>query len=472
MRWLGSGRNRVEEAGNNRNGIGRYEKMADAAVFIPLCLFLVSPLIQIVREIIAPHKESAVFGPLRTYPDTIELIQMFVLAATVIGWTVLLVSMGKRIRNKERVALFLPFVLFAALSVWICVSQSVNGFTDYAYDGEPYRKESLLTFVLYLMGYFFLGTVLKSVRLRKASVSAFLAVNFAVGVLTLIDHYAVSLSFIGDSNTDGLSAVFHQFNHYGYYLVFGILLSAMFFVTEGERIWLRVCCAVVYLVDTYILILNNTFGCYLAVAAALVFGAVVLAVTRKNRYENIRMLVVILAFVAVTLGMRAFGISNSKDMTNLVKDVGEIASDSEQAASAGTGRWALWKHTIEYISEKPVFGWGVDGTTVRLGNEADTINDRPHNEYLQWAAFFGIPAALLYFAALCVIMFGMFPRVGKADAVSVACFIASAGYVASAFFGNTMYYTAPFFFIFLGMSCRDRFYQTVTGEQKQKETTQ
>ena len=469
MHWPGSGRNRVEEAGNNRNGIVRREKLADAAVFIPLCLFLVSPLIQIVREIIAPHKETAVFGPIRTYPDTIELIQMFVLAATVIGWTVLIVNLVKRIRGKEKVSLFIPFVLFAALSVWLYTSQSVNGFTDYAYDGEPYRKESLMTFVLYLMGYFFLGTVLKSARLRKAAVLVFLAANFAVGVLTLVDHYAVSLSFIGDSNTDGLSAVFHQFNHYGYYLVFGILLSAMLFVTAGEKLWLRVCCAIIYLVDTYILILNNTFGCFLAVAAALLFGAIVLVVTRKNRSEKLRMLAVLLAFVAVTLGMRVFGISNSKDITNLVKDVGEIASDSEQAASAGTGRWALWKHTVEYISEKPVFGWGVDGTTVRLGNEADTINDRPHNEYLQWAAFFGIPAALLYLAALCVIMFGMFPRIGKADIISLACFIASAGYIASAFFGNTMYYTAPFFFIFLGMTCRDRFYQKLTGTKDQED---
>ncbi|MBP5462332.1 MAG: hypothetical protein J6Y20_09430, partial [Lachnospiraceae bacterium] len=51
----------------------------------------------------------------------------------------------------------------------------------------------------------------------------------------------------------------------------------------------------------------------------------------------------------------------------------------------------------------------------------------------------------------------------------LACFIASAGYIASAFFGNTMYYTAPFFFIFLGMTCRDRFYQKLTETKDQED---
>ena len=288
MHWPGSGRNRVEEAGNNRNGIGRYEKMADAAVFIPLCLFLVSPLIQIVREIIAPHKVSTVFGQLRTYPNTIEMIQIITLAVVAVMWILLLMKVIKRIRCGEKVKVFVPLLLFTVLAGWIYISQIVNGFSEYAYSGEPYRNESLLTFAMYLIGYFFLGSILKADRLRKTAIIVFLSTNFVVGILVLIDYYIVQFAFFRDS--EGIAAIFHQFNHYGYYLVFGILLSAMFFVTEGERIWLRVCCAVVYLVDTYILILNNTFGCYLAVAAALVFGAIVLAVTRKNRNENIRTL--------------------------------------------------------------------------------------------------------------------------------------------------------------------------------------
>ena len=443
-------------------------KIVDLIAFIPLCLFLISPLIQIVREIITPHRVSVFFGPIFTYPGTIEIIHLIAAVVAAILWILLVSKWVKQLRSGKRPELFLPLVLFVTLSVWMYISQSVNGFTEYAYTGEPYRNESLFFYMLYLLAYFLFGTVVKTERLRKFAVMAFLGSNLAVGILVLIDYYVTRLSFFQDS--EGVAAVFHQFNHYGYYLVFGILLSAMLFVAAEEKTWVRVTCAVIYLVDVYILILNNTFGCYLAVVAALVFGTIVLVVSRRNRNEIIRMIAVFLTLVLVTLGMRVFGISNSQDVSKLVKDVGDIASDNENASSAGTGRWALWTHTVEYIKEKPVFGWGVEGMTEKLGDEEDTINNRPHNEYLQWAAFFGIPAALLYLAALCVIMFGMFPFLKHLESVSLACFIASAGYIVSSLFGNTMYYTTPFFFIFLGMTYCSRFYQRQSEGADKEET--
>ncbi len=454
----------MEETENKQKTDMRREKIADVCVFVSVCLFLLSPLIQIIREIIAPHEESILLGPIRTYPNTIETIQMIAMSVAIVLWIALAFRTLKKHRAGEKIAPFVPLLIFGALAVWMYVSQTVNGFTEYASLGEPYRNESLYTFIMYVMGYFFLGIILKSDRLRRAAVYALLASNFVIGILVLIDHYAYSFKFFRDS--EGTAAIFHQFNHYAYYLIFAILLSAILFAVEGEKLWVRICCAVVFAVDNVILIINNTFGCYLAVIAALIFAAVVFIAVRRNREEILRMTVLLLAFAVITVVMRLAGSGNTKDMSQLIKDVGNIATDSEQAQSAGTGRWALWKHTVEYISEKPVFGWGVDGTTDRLGEEEDTINDRPHNEYLQWAAFFGIPAALLYLAGLCVIMFGMFPRFRKTDAISLASYFAVAGYIASAFFGNTMYYTAPFFFIFLGMTCRDRFYHRQPEEQK------
>lgn len=433
----------------------RKEVVADIIVFVALLLFLISPLIQTIREYIAPHKET-MFGVIRTYPFTIGHINYFTTVVVVLAWCTIAVKLMRKYQKGEHPKLFVPLVIFGILTFWMYISQMVNGFTTYAYVGDFYRNESLFTFMLYISGYFLLGTILRSDWLRWAAIISFLSANLIVGILVLIDYFVTPIRLFWDS--EGMAAIFTQFNHYGYYLVIAILLSAILFVIAGGNIVLRVFCAVVYVVDNVILILNNTFGCYLAVIAALVFGAVVIAVIRKNRGECIRMLVILLAFIAITCTMRMLDYSNSKDISGLVNDIGNIAADSEQAGKAGTGRWALWKHTVEYISEKPVFGWGVEGITERLGMESDTINDRPHNEYLQWTAFFGIPGGLLYLAGLCVIMFGMFPRIKKSDSVSLACFVASAGYIASAFVGNTMYYTAPFFFIILGMMCRNRFY--------------
>ncbi len=442
-----------------------YRKITDILVFVSLCLFIASPLLQTIREYIAPHTVSETFGHIRTYPFTIGTINYVVLIVSIFLWIRLLLSAMRQVRQGNRPAVFLPLAVFGVLSLWIYVSQAVNGFSSYAYTGDPYRNESLLTFVTYLMGYFFLGTVLKSNRLRKTLCIVFLGSNLVLGILSLIDRFLTNLRVFDDG--DGMSAIFHQFNHYGYYLMMAILVSAMLFVVAEESLLLRALCAVVFVVDNVVLILNNTFGCYLAVIMALLFGGAVIAVFRRKRWECIRMVIVLITFVVISFAMHLMGFNIKGNVSRMVRDVGRITANDEKAASAGTGRWALWKHTVDYISEKPVFGWGVDGTTKRLGEEADTINDRPHNEYLQWAAFFGIPAAALYFAALCIIMFGMFPRIAGADGESIACFVASAGYIASAFVGNTMYYTTPFFFIFLGMTCRDRFYRKKETEQEQ-----
>ena len=466
MHWPGSGRNRVEETVNQNKRFveGQWK---DVVVFCALCLFILSPLIQVVREIVAPHKET-IFGPIRTYPFTIGVINLIAALVAAVMWLILVMTTVRRIRMKEKTAIFVPLLIFGTLVAWMYLSQAINGFTEYSSVGDPYRNESLFTFILYLLGYFFLGTILKSDRLRRLLVLVFLTSNLIMGVLVLIDSYAISFDFFRDS--EGMAAIFHQFNHYGYYLLFGVLLSGILFVVYDGNTLLRIFCAVVFVVDNVILILNNTFGCYLAVAAALAFGTIIVIAMRRKRNEVIRMVAVVLAFIAITCVMRMLDLGNAHDMTKLVDDIGNIATESDQAKYAGTGRWALWKHTMDYISEKPVFGWGVEGITERLGTEIDTINDRPHNEYLQWAAFFGIPAAILYLAGLCVIMFGMFPRIRKIDSVSFACFVASAGYIASAFVGNTMYYTAPFFFIFMGMTCKERFYNRKTDKKSDVNT--
>ena len=446
---------KVDSADNKTARIGK-EQYFEILVFSVLCLFMISPLVQTVREFIAPHKETP-FGPLRTYPNTIGIINVLAAIVAILLWGLLLLHVKREWQQGRKPKVFLPLAVFGALALWIYISQTVNGFTEIAYVGDNYRSESLFTFILYLIGYFFLGIVLQSDRLRKALCIVFLGTNLIIGILSLIDHYISPLTVFSDS--DGMAAIFNQFNHYGYYLVLAILISAVLFIAAGEPIWLRVFCAVVFVTDNVILILNNTFGCYLAVIAALVFGTAVVIIGRRNRGEIIRALIVCGAFVVITVSMHLLNHSASKDVTKLVDDIGKIAADDEKAKYAGTGRWSLWTHTVEYIKVKPVFGWGVEGTSEMLQIETKGINSRPHNEYLQWAAFFGIPATLLYFAALCLVMFGMFPRVRKADAVSLACFVAAAGYIASSFVGNTMYYTTPFFIIFLGMTCRDRYYK-------------
>lgn len=48
-----------------------------------------------------------------------------------------------------------------------------------------------------------------------------------------------------------------------------------------------------------------------------------------------------------------------------------------------------------------------------------------------------------------------FHLLDRLDPMTCACLIVAFSYLGSAFFGNTYYYTAPYFFIFLGLGYRN-----------------
>lgn len=135
----------------------------------------------------------------------------------------------------------------------------------------------------------------------------------------------------------------------------------------------------------------------------------------------------------------------------------------------GHGRWELWQLTAGYISERPLFGYGCEGINEMLYEDtAGGVNpvSNAHCEPLTYAAFYGIPAALLYTAG-CISAMIKGLRAVKRDAASGsmdACICiaayAAAGYFISSLFGVEMFYTAPFFFILLGIACNGRYEQT------------
>ncbi len=154
-------------------------------------------------------------------------------------------------------------------------------------------------------------------------------------------------------------------------------------------------------------------------------------------------------FLLVILITGFFIPSFFSELTGLVKDVETIVGDEADAGSAGTARWTLWTHTWQYIKEKPFIGWGFEGTAERLGTE--THADKAHNEYLENMAYYGIPAGLLYIAALGSVYLKAIIRRKKLDAATIICLTGALGYIGSALVGNSFVFTAPFCFVFLGL---------------------
>lgn len=110
-------------------------------------------------------------------------------------------------------------------------------------------------------------------------------------------------------------------------------------------------------------------------------------------------------------------------------------------------------NAAKFLREKPVLGYGPDN----LEEEYAKVNikeTRPHNEYLQYAVCLGVPALLLYLGALLNIFIRNFKQRKLLSEGNIIALVASFGYLASAFFGNTMYYTTPYFFIILAIAAQ------------------
>ena len=127
----------------------------------------------------------------------------------------------------------------------------------------------------------------------------------------------------------------------------------------------------------------------------------------------------------------------------------------------GSGRIHIWKNVLEKIPDNLWFGTGPDTMShaqleaftrydpdkgVQLVAEIDTA----HNEYLNILFHQGIFALLAYLAAL-VLAAAKWIKQGSAVPAAAACGAAVLCYCIQAFFGISMFLTAPFFWMTLGL---------------------
>ena len=76
--------------------------------------------------------------------------------------------------------------------------------------------------------------------------------------------------------------------------------------------------------------------------------------------------------------------------------------------------------------------------------------DRPHNLILYLACVSGIPGMLLYMTAVGIIVIKGIIKLFKNSENGKIFLLVVIAYLISSMFGNSMFYTSPFFFIFLG----------------------
>lgn len=288
---------------------------------------------------------------------------------------------------------------------------------------------------------------IKDKKITKNILLISIITSIVLAFLTLINPSG-SFYFHKVHNTPWAS-FFINSNHYGYYLTIFFSITATLF-TLAKKAWLKWLNLFACIIICCVMMFNNTLGCLLSVFAVAILIPIVLS-WFKGKFKW-KYMVPILVFLCCNvlckyIAMLCYPSYNSSSffaqIINLFKDVKVVTQDptSEVAQYAGTNRWKLWLMAFKEIASSPIIGTG----NTRL---------RPHNEYLQYAQCFGLPALIIYISAFVVILIKTIKYRKNLSSLTTVLLFGVLGYLISAMFGNTMPHTMPFFCLILGFLIR------------------
>ena len=438
-----------------------FEIISRILLLFTVGLFMFSPCFQLILRMTSPIEaaERGIYHDLAVYQDMILKVNILALLTAVLCYGYYAVkiihnrrSIGPLIKNNWK--RMIPLLLMWLFAVTVPVVTLIRGANEYDLTGHPYMYESIFSYMLYPTCYFFCGAMLWQSKYKRILLYLLIFSAMPINILALINEWVTKVPFF---YAQGVSTVFHNSNHYGYYLMLVIIASLILFVYEVKIRW-KIINALSAFIGTMVLIINNTFGAYLAIMVVLIAFFIYCLITDRKRIWWA--LGAILIFFVATLCLSFSYNTIISSFVVLRRDIGMIASDPLESDQAGSQRWVLWKGTVASLGESPWLGFGVEGLlhTHHVGT--------PHNEILQYSEFFGIPAMLMYLSAVITVFITILKHSKIFDSMTLVCFCVSVGYFVSSMFGVAIYYTTPFFYIFLGLTYAEWLHKG-PGEKKE-----
>ncbi len=328
--------------------------------------------------------------------------------------------------------------------------------------GAPRLREGLTAYCFYAMLYV-VAVWLKEEKKRKTVQLTMMVgsvIPAAVFWLVELGFTSFRYGWFGDwlfIVTHQRASIYLNSNYYGYYLTVILAITAAHSIST-KKLWERLTALALFVINAMTLMVNDTLGAYVAVLLCLILIPMLYGIREKFRVFSLLPLVLFLGITAwINFGMfwEEIGIASgsaTRNYMSLRADIGNIFVGSDAAASAGSGRWFLWKVTWDLMLREPVFGCGPEQMVFYLEEATSVPYNWPHNEYLQYAAMLGIPAAVMYLAAILSLAVTQIKNVKRLSDTTLIAGCMAFGYAVSAFFGGTTYVTAPYIFMALGMT--------------------
>lgn len=431
-------------------------KVKNYIIYFMLLLWTIVPVVKTIR-----------FTDRKWHANENSLKLMVVIGivgiAIFIGWFIY--KLIKSSNKKEFLKKIIPIFFFTAYMIWTFVSCIFAENKKNVFEGTGYRKEGYFMYLNYA-GFFLCAFLLDSDQLRKIILNTIIVVTTLMSILSLCVSMKINPVFFNMYfvNTSRKTAYFSQFNHYGYFLMISLMACFGMYVTEKNK-KIKVLYLICFAFISYMLIYNNTFGCYLAVTISVISYTVYSIIKRKN---VVAVLIAISIFVILSCTIKQdykiLAFDNIRQFGNdfktiiykiLNKDDEKIEKEFEKT---GTYRMALWKYGLQFFAENPILGYGPDNLGTKYDSVGITDQDRPHNLLIQLATTSGLPGLILYVIAVGIIIIKGIKEFLKKDEKGQVFLLVVITYLISAMFGNSMYYTSPYFFIFLGFLMNSNFY--------------
>ena len=348
--------------------------------------------------------------------------------------------------GKEKVSVLLPFWLLIVFFLWC----TINTFffaedTQLALNGQLIQMDCLLVYLCY-GGLIFAGiTVARSKVMSIVCTWVFLALAEFMAVVSIIDNQFTYDIFVNSvTNIFHYQGIFYNTNYYGYFLTMTIIISACMFETRPNIIE-RILASIVFLTNSWMIFLNDTFGGFLTVIITLSL-AVIWSFVNKEECK-FRTLIALIAFVIVALVSLIPSTPTSEvlkgDVKQVSDDIATISSvnpTESDTNKVGHNRLGRWKDTISFIKEKPLVGHGLQ-----------SIEDyTTHNIYLQQAAYTGIIGLLLFVSIFITGLIRLIKDRENMTTLTRGAMFTVLAYMMALFVGNTLFCTAGYFYVIVG----------------------
>lgn len=339
-------------------------------------------------------------------------------------------------------------ISFVFFLIWGGISTLFSESPLHSFVGSSYRKEGFATYLIYAAA-LITARAVQSSRYQRILLWTLGCVGALLSVFTLLESEPTLRWLLSNDNIFPGSkllgeyhSVFYNLNHFAYFLTMTLLALAGIFVF-GKRNTQTAVSLPVFFFTAAVLIRNNTLGCILAVALGLIFlCGITLSYDRKFFQRS---LFVLAAYLLVMLFVPRVNATFSGDFEEIYEALNGTADDT---ANNAFERLHMWRQSMAQIAQTPLFGVGLDG-----GNGITFIAgiDRPHNEYIQYALFTGIPGGIAYLMGLISLFVCCIRRLKKLPIETLILGTMVFGYAVSAFVGNSMYYTTVYFAVILGL---------------------